>query len=91
MQRAQLTSAAIFWAESVGASPPPGSSVRQAWLAASYVGLCTFKSLPGPPIREIEIAPPLVVGSGKSLTPWLRMHREYAKNWAIVPREDAAV
>jgi hypothetical protein len=33
--------------------------------------------------------PPLVVGSGKFGTWWLRMHRAYARNWAISLRGEA--
>jgi hypothetical protein len=49
-----------------------------------------FRSLPGPPCTEIEAPPPLVVGSGKSETPWLRMQWAYARSWAIAPCEDDA-
>src|SRR5437773_9735319 len=88
MQRANFTSAAIFWADAVVGCAPPGASARHAWLAAMNVGLFGFRSLPGPPCSVIP-TPPLLLGSGKSETPWLRTHRAYARNWAITPPEEA--
>jgi hypothetical protein len=83
MQRGHLTSAAILGADSAAGCPPPGNNPRHAWLAALNVGLRRFRSLPGPPWIEIAAPPPgLVMGSGKSETPRLRIQREYAKSWA---------
>src|SRR5215472_17030323 len=58
----------VFWG---------GSSDLQALLAAWYCGELGFRSDPGPPFRSI---PPWLVGSGKSLIPWARMHREKASS-----------
>ena len=83
MQRATLTSAAILSGDPV-VGCPLGASALHAWLAARYAGLLVLK-LWG---RSIPI-PPLVEGSGKFGTPWLRMQREYAKYWASSLLEEA--
>jgi hypothetical protein len=85
IHRAHRTSAAIFGEGPVAGCTPAGSNARQVWLADLYVGLLEFRSLPGPPLIENATPPPAgVVGSGKSETPCERIHREYARNWALV-------
>ena len=45
------------------------------------VGFVRSRSLPGRPLIWNETPPPgLLVGSGKSWNPWLRMHVAYASN-----------
>ncbi len=45
-----------------------------------------LRSLPGLPWIDIEMRPPELCGSGKSLMPWLRMHwdtlRAFCSAWA---------
>ncbi len=90
MQRAHRTSAAIFGEGGVEGCAPAGSNAWHAWLADLYVGLLGFRSLPGPASMENATPPPGgVLGSGKSETPWLRIHREYARNFALVDPEPA--
>ena len=91
MQRAHRTSAAIFGEGGVAVCTPGGSNAWHAWLAALFVGLLGFRSLPGPPLTMNTTPPPGgVLGSGKSETPWLRMHREYATNLVLVDPEPEA-
>ena len=68
--------------------PPalPGIKARQAFWAAVNVGLLGSRSEPPPPLTWILMPPPLpepaLCGSGKSVTPWARMHWENLRPWA---------
>src|ERR1700727_2432866 len=84
MQSANLTSVASSCADSAGGLLPFGCSDLQARLAALNAGLLGLRS-PRVPTPMLTPLPPLLLltlGSGKSGTPWLRMHREYARAWA---------
>src|SRR6516225_258815 len=78
MHRAYLRACALAAACWAGLSAFwGGSSGLQALLAALNSGELGFRSDPGPPFSAI---PPWLLGSGKSLIPWARMHREKASS-----------
>ena len=55
-------------------------------LGGLELGRAGFRSLPGLALMEMLILPPWALGSGKSVTPWARMHwenfRACARCWA---------
>ncbi len=68
--RRAVALAAACWA---GLRLEPGISDLHAWSAALNCGDLGSMPVPGPALSEI---PPWLLGSGKALIPWARMHLE---------------